>query len=72
MTSHTVHPYREMRLVFQDIEAESPEEAADLAAIRAADYSGGVMSALHCRQIWPEGSELPLNCHALHPGHSST
>ena|ERR1700722_19846575 len=31
-TTYTVHLYREMRLVFRDIEADSPEEAAARAA----------------------------------------
>ena len=34
MTTYTVHLYREMRLVFRDIEAGSPEEAADFAVKR--------------------------------------
>ncbi len=31
MTKHTVHLYREMRLRFDDVEAESPEQAAQIA-----------------------------------------
>lgn len=32
MTTYTVHLYREMHLVFRDIDAETPESAARLAA----------------------------------------
>ncbi len=43
LTTFTVHVYREMRLRFDDIEAESPEQAAELARERhfdeAADWS---------------------------------
>jgi hypothetical protein len=60
MTSYTVHLYREMRLVFQDINAATHQEAARLASAKATndaqlveDCEGFTYSAL----VDPEGGD---------------
>ncbi len=42
MTRYNVHIYREMRLVFEGIEASSPEEAAALARDRLTEDAGHI------------------------------
>ena len=60
MTTYTVHLYREMHLVFRDIEAQTPEEAARLTANRStndAEFCDDCEGLSYSAHVEPEGGD---------------